>query len=52
MDKKPVLKIKVEITKDDPIGLKKGEVKTLAPLLANQLIKNKQAKLYKQKEEK
>jgi len=44
-------KIKVEITKDDPIGLKKGQVKNLSPVLANALIKNKQAKLYKPKNE-
>lgn len=44
-------RIKVEITKDDPIGLKKGQVKNLEPVLANRLIKNKQAKLFKPKKE-
>lgn len=43
-------KIRVEITKDDPIGLNKGDIKNLSPIVANALIKNKQAKLYKQKE--
>ena len=50
MEKRKAEKIKVEITKDDPIGLKKGEVKNLDPLTAKRLIENKQAKLYKQKE--
>jgi len=42
-------KIKVEIIKDDPIGLVKGDIKNLDVNIADDLVKSKQAKYYKEK---
>lgn len=46
------MKKKIEIIKDNPIGLKKGEVKNLDVNVANSLIKANQAKIYKEKQSK
>ncbi len=43
------MKRKVEITKDNPVGLIKGEVKNLDTNIADALIKANQAKVYKEK---
>lgn len=42
-------RIRVEITKDNPIGLKKGDLRNLKKGHANRLIKRGMAKLYKEK---